>query len=294
MIKLAILGIDNSHAWCFAGKLAPIEGEKIFDDVELIGFYGDYSTEDGKIAVQELKKCSSCTRFAEHYNDFLDEADAIMVTSRHGKYHLEYAREYIKKGIPVWIDKPITCSTEEVCEMIELAKKYNCPLTGGSGIPHLDKMKTLIERIKPIRETIYGGHVTAPANMSNPYGNFWFYTQHLVQMITSVFGNDIKAVKAIERENGVSAIYHYDNYDVTAHFGTDYTVNVYTKRDATVYEHIVLGDEFFVPELKSFYSVIKTGKSDMSYIDIATPVYVIEATIEAFTQKKEVKISVPF
>ena len=41
MIKIAILGIENSHAWHFASALAPKTGEKRFPDFELIGFYGE-------------------------------------------------------------------------------------------------------------------------------------------------------------------------------------------------------------------------------------------------------------
>ena len=33
MIKVAILGIDNSHAWAFAGAFANKDGSKLFEDV---------------------------------------------------------------------------------------------------------------------------------------------------------------------------------------------------------------------------------------------------------------------
>ena len=48
MKKIAILGIDNSHAWSFAKFLAPKEGEKVVEGFELLGVYGDYETEEGK------------------------------------------------------------------------------------------------------------------------------------------------------------------------------------------------------------------------------------------------------
>lgn len=217
-----------------------------------------------------------------------------MVTARHGGLHLEYAREYIKKGIPVWIDKPITCSTQEACEMVELAKEHGCPITGGSGVPLLPEMTQLRENIKSFKDNILGGHVTAPLNMDNPYGGFWFYTQHLVQMMTSVFGTQVRRAEAVKEEKGVSAKYYYDNFNVTAFFGAGYTVTVYTNAYGAAATEVTVAGEFYVPELKEFYNVIKSGKSNMTYNEFIAPVYIIDATIKAFSENKTVELSIPY
>ena len=54
----------------------------------------------------------------------------------------------------------------------------------------------MAEKVKNLGGNILGGHVTAPVSMENPYGGFWFYTQHLVAMVTTVFGPKIKSVRA--------------------------------------------------------------------------------------------------
>lgn len=110
MTKVAILGSENSHAWHFAAALSDKDGSRLYQDIELIGVYGDISREDGRKGNEEIAKVSSCPHFAGHYDDFLSEADAVMVTARHGDNHLKYAYKYIEKGIPVWIDKPITAN----------------------------------------------------------------------------------------------------------------------------------------------------------------------------------------
>lgn len=294
MIKLAILGIENGHSWQFSSVLANKEGKNLFDDVELIGVYGDYSADDGKNGMAQIKRASSCERFAKHYNEFVDEADAVMVTARYGGNHFKYAEEYIKKGIPVWVDKPITCSSEEVVKMIELANKHNCILTGGSGIPYLKNVKEFTNKISGLQEKIAGGHVTAPANLNNNYGGFWFYTQHLAQMITCTFGNDVRSVRAFEDTRGVNAIYYYDDFTVSAYFGTNYSITVYDEKMGIYTEAFELPSDYYMPELLEFYNLLKTKKPNMTYRDIATPVYMIEATIKAYSENKEVEIDVPF
>ena len=294
MMKLAILGAENSHAWFFAQAVAPKEGKGLFDDIELLGVYADETTEEGQIGIKKVKEMSSCTTFAKHYNDFVDEADVVMVTARHGANHLKFAKEYIKKGIPVWVDKPITCSVEDVKEMISLAKENNTFLIGGSGLPYIDQMKKLAAVAKENMETLSGGHVTAPVKMENPYGNFWFYTQHLVQMITSVFGYEIKSVCAHKTSKGVQAVYHYDNFDVSAFFGSGYSVTIYKDEYSLVSEEVDLGDDFYTVEIKAFYKNLKNGKSDYTDREFTMPVYVLDATIRSFEENKEIVIENPY
>ena len=294
MKKIAILGIDNSHAWSFAKFLAPKEGEKVVEGFELLGVYGDYETEDGKKGKEEIEKIANCPCFAEHYNDFVEQADAVMVTARDGAKHLKFAEEYIKKGIPVWIDKPITRDTDEVCKMVELAKKHNCLLTGGSGLVHIPSVVEFKENLKTLKYPIGGGHVTAPVSFDNLYGGFWFYTQHLVQMMTFIFGNDVKAVRALREGNEVHAIYYYDDYTVSTYYGANYSITVYDDGAFTRTEAINLDGKFYTYEFKDFCELIETGKPNMTDADIIAPVYIIDATIKAYTEDKRIEIKMPF
>lgn len=294
MTKLAILGAENSHAWFFSQAIAPKEGKGLFDDIELLGVYADENTEEGQFGIEKMKEMSACTTFAKHYNDFLDDADVIMVTARHGANHLKFAKEYIKKGIPVWVDKPITCSVDDLNEMMSLAKEHNCMLFGGSGLPYTDGIKKLASFAKENMAELKGGHVTAPVNMENPYGDFWFYTQHLVQMITSVFGYEVKSVSAQKCVNGVNAVYHYDNYDVSAFYGSGYSVTIYKNGFELVCEEVVLGDDFYTKEIMAFYQNLKNKKSDYTDREFTMPVYLLDATIRAFENNEEIKIENPY
>ncbi len=193
--------------------------KKLFEDVELIGVYGDPDEPGVSKAIDSIKEKTACTVFADDKDAFLDEADAVMVTARNGAYHLKYAENYIKKGIPVWIDKPITRSIDEVLEPVSLAEKHGAVLSGGSSLEHLDMVKRFAALAEENKDNISGGYVTAPVNMDNPYGGFWFYTQHLVAMITTVFGIGMKSVRAIKNSKGVNAVYSYGDFAVTAFFG---------------------------------------------------------------------------
>ena len=293
MIKIAILGIENSHAWHFASALAPKEGEKRFPDFELIGFYGEAGREAVKIGMERLSGMCSCTRYAEHYDDFLGEADAVMVTARHGDDHLKFARKYLEAGIPVWLDKPITASIEDFVEVARLQKQYGSVVTGGSMLFYTNGIKEAKKFMLENPDFAIGGSVSAPVDMVNDYGNFWFYTQHLAEMMLSVFGTDVKSVIASANKDSVSAIYKYENFTVNAFYGGDYSVTIYGKDQKTFAPAIDLSGEKHIDELVPFLDAIKTGKVDRTLEYLAVPVAVIDATIRSFTENKEIEIVVP-
>ena len=269
MYKIAILGTENSHAWGFASLLA----QNKYPEIELCGIYGD---EKGNTAIRNQ---SGYTCVMHDYNDLVGKVDAIMVTARHGANHLKYAREYIKTGIPIWIDKPITASLADAREFVKLCVEYGNPICGGSMLGLVEDtldMRAAFEK----SENICGGAVSAPVNMTNPYGNFWFYSTHLIQIMLSVFGYDVRSVAALLSPKGVSAIYRYDNFDVTAVFGAEYSATIYTDKDV-IHRRIRLTDGI-EREMDEFMELLHTGKRRQTFDQLTKPVCVIDATLRSF------------
>ena len=294
MIKIALLGIENSHAWHFASALAPKEGEKKYPDFELIGFYGEEGREDTEVGKKKLAAMSSCTRFAAHYDDFLGEADAVMVTARHGANHLKYARKYLEAGIPVWLDKPITASPEDFSEIVRLQKAYGSTVTGGSTLYYAPGIVAAKKFMQENPGYAIGGEVCAPVNMVNDYGNFWFYTQHLAEMMLTVFGTEVKSVIAVKNADSVSAIYKYDGFTVNAFYGGDYAVKIFGREQKCFAPEVDLAGARYELELVPFLEAIKTGKVDRDLDYLAYPIAVIDATIRSFEAGgKETAIVLP-
>ena len=123
MYKLAILGCENSHANNF---LDAVLNKKLVEDVEFVGVYSD-----DRAAADKLQALFGVP-VAESYDAFVGKVDGILITARHGDNHYKYAKPYLDCGIPMFIDKPITCSEEEAQEFRDELKKRSVPVTGGS------------------------------------------------------------------------------------------------------------------------------------------------------------------
>ena len=275
MYKVAILGSENSHCAGFASVLAPKSGEKRFPDIELIGIAGD---EASNRAVAEK---TAVARTSADPAAYVGEADAVMITARHGGLHLPFALPYIREGAKLWIDKPITASVEDARELVRLAREKRLLLCGGSSLAGAEGTVRMKALVGEKAGAVTGGHVTAPVNLSNEYGNFWFYSQHLVQMVTEVFGQSVVSVEAKRRGEGVNAVFRYPAFDVTAYFGTGYTITVYLGGYGAECVRVDLGAEYFLPELNELAGMLREGKVRQTPEELVYPVFVIDALIRS-------------
>ncbi|MBO4262532.1 MAG: Gfo/Idh/MocA family oxidoreductase [Clostridia bacterium] len=111
-LKAVQIGADHAHAF------APINSLKKRDDIDFLGYVrldGEKTTFAG---VPELK-----------YDDVLKmtDIDAVFIETE-DKYLTDYAYEFIKRGIPVQMDKPGGQDKEAFDRLFDLAEEKNVPL----------------------------------------------------------------------------------------------------------------------------------------------------------------------
>lgn len=282
-MKIAILGTENSHAYAFA-KL--IKENPKFADLEVIGVYGPEEPQNKKLLEDGLTP-----HVADRPDAYVDEADAVMVVARHGDLHYDYALPYIRKGMPAFIDKPFCVDMSKVDALIEEAKKSGSLLCGGSCLKYLDELKPL-QRYAADKKVL-GGYIAAPVNMDNPYAGFYFYAQHLIEMLIPVFGADVKSVHAYcpdTMKNRLSVIFHYDNYDVHAQYTDCYSYSATVVTDQSIMHAVCDNVAYcYEPEVEVFANMLRSGKMHYSFEDLRRPVELLHCIEEAYLTGKEVK-----
>ena len=283
-MKVAILGTENSHAEAFA-KL--IRGDGDFASIELVGAYGYDAEVNEKLRAQGL-----VTRFGKTPDEFLNEVDGVLVNARHGDHHYEYALPYVKAGKAAFIDKPFTVKQAYTDELLAAAKASGALICGGSSLKFLRELVPLRKYAE--EHNVVGGHVNAPVNMVNPYAGFYFYAQHLIEMMCAVFGSNVKSVLAHcpDREkNRLSVIFDYGTYDVTANYTSSYEYSVTVLADKGS-EHIAvtnLGD-CYKQELTEFTEMVKTHTLPHALEELKKPVTLLHAIETSYTEGRRVDI----
>lgn len=180
MIKIGIIGCENSHADGFA-KI--FNEEKAYEGFEVTAVSGHY-----KEANEALQKKYAIAELYEDYRDMRGKVDAVIVTARDGKYHAEFAKPFVEDGLPVFVDKPVTVDYAEAVELIELAKKSGSLLCGGSSLKYVPDVQYLKEIVA--QGNVRGGMVAAPVHFDSEYSGFYFYAAHLAEMSLEIFGMD--------------------------------------------------------------------------------------------------------
>lgn len=287
MKNIVILGCENSHANTF---LNFIRDDAKYSDINVVGVYSD----DAEAAAKLNEKYGVSVMSA--FDAAVGKVDGVIITARHGDNHFKYASPYIASGVPMFIDKPITVGEDEAIEFMRLCRSNGVKVTGGSSCIHDEFVQSLKKaRLENDGGDTLGGSVRAPISMENAYGGFFFYAQHLVEILLEIFGRYPVSVITTKNGKNITAIVKYENYDVTALF-TD-GVYVYSASRAAA-EKTVASDfkidgrsQCFKIEFDEFYSLLSGGEQKMSYDDFIAPVFVMNAVYRSIISGKEEKIN---
>lgn len=281
MKRIAILGCENSHANSF---LKFIKEKEEFHDVEVVGVYSN-----DPAASEKLREEFGVPVLSD-YTDAIGKIDGLVITARHGDLHYPYARPYIESGIPMFIDKPITIKEAEAAAFMKELKTHSIRISGGSSL----KQDTFVMKLKADAEAevggkTIGGFVRAPFQSENPYGDFYFYAQHLVEMVLEIFGRFPLSVTAHKNGSQIHVLFHYAEYDAVGLF-VDRNYLYYASRmaeKATQSFDIPTDQGWFYREFKEFYELLDGAPQNTSYEAFISPVFVMNAIERSLESGKE-------
>lgn len=284
MKKIAILGCENSHADAF---LKFIKEKEAFGDVEVVGVYSD-----SREAAEKLQ-AKFGVAVLDDYTDAVGKIDGLVITARHGDNHYKYAKPYIASGIPMFIDKPITVSESDAVEFMRALKASGTRFSGGSSL----KQDSFIAQLREdaLAETdgkTLGGFVRAPYSAENNYGGFYFYAQHLVEMVCEIFGRFPISVSAKQNGAQIHVLFHYADYDCVGLFcnkNYQYYAARVAEKSTKGYE-IPSVEDWFYREFDEFYGLLKGNEQTIGYEQFVSPVFIMNAIERSLASGCEEKL----
>lgn len=283
MKKIVILGCENTHA---NGFLDFVTKNEEFKDIEVIGVYSEDTEAAQRLSGQYgVPVMASC-------DEAVGKVDGVIVTARHGNKHYEFAKPYIASGVPMFIDKPITIDEDEAVAFMQELKENNVLVTGGSMLRFNFPVRQVgVATQEQVAGRTIGGVVRAPLYPTNPNGGFYFYAQHLVEMVMTGFGRFPQAVQCHVNERLDRVVqFHYEDFVVTGYYtngGNEY----YAAR----FSHLGTQGGYVPtntaePQLGEFREFVQLmyegGKMVLSYEELIAPVFVMNAIERAAVSGK--------
>lgn len=277
MYKIAILGCENSHA---DGFLELIQ-KGLYPDLQVVGVYSNEEEPPKRLNAQ------FGVPIMKDFADLVGQVDGIMVTARHGDNHYKYAKPYLASGIPMFIDKPISCEEADAIRFMADAKACGVRLCGGSSYACLPNTTELSDVVAGRQlGAILGGHVVAPIYPNSPYAGFLFYAEHLIDIATRVFGYDIEAVNACRVGEHFACILKYKDFAITANYVSPqnayYHISVYGELGAKKCE-LTYDEDHFTYELNHMVSLLRGEPMQKTYEEFIRPVFVMNAIMRSYT-----------
>ena len=288
-IRIGLIGSQSMHAWAFAQACnEPDEkGSYRFPNARVVAVYGVDDT-PGHIRVTMEK--GNIPRAVASMEELFEQCDAFMILQRNGAEHMTFAEEIIRRGYPVFIDKPVCCSREDLQKLQELASERGAVICGGSGFKYNRQILRLKNRITtgdlgPVRD----GAITYSADINSPYGGIFFYLPHAVEIMLELFGYEWRSVRVkVETHDHFVVYVAYQNCKVQLILNNSKTCCVRIAGDCEICEEID-ADDIFVENMRHFITAVEDGQMTRNTTALTEHVRLILAVQRAIEHKKEIE-----
>ena len=203
MIRIGIVGSDNSHAIAFS-KLCNVASHDLHvEGAQVVALYGRDAERNNEVAQE-----GNIPTIVDSPEDMAGMVDAALVVFRDGALHRAHAEPLIRAGIPTFVDKPLAVTIEDATALIDLAEENNVPLTSFSTLRYATDMLDFVAETKekgPAPSAIFSG----PADRESEYSGLPFYGVHIVEMMQAFQGVGVQTVHAVERGKSIVATLTY-------------------------------------------------------------------------------------
>jgi predicted dehydrogenase len=212
-VRLGCVGVDSSHLPEFTKRIRALnesgqtrcrvtqfwtDGRHDWPNVDDVAKWVGTTQELGATRAESLEK-------------MLASVDGVLVLAVNGNRHLELALPSARKGLPTYVDKPLTCSLKQAKELLAESRRSKARCYSASSlrfiteIPKLDFAATG----KVVAVDAWGA-----GELLEMMPHLWHYGCHSIEMVDAIFrasgqGPGVKRVSAIATPNRHLVDYEY-------------------------------------------------------------------------------------
>lgn len=201
--KIGVAGLDTSHAHAFAELLHDPSHNDHVPGARIVAAFPGGSA-DFNLSISRVERYTELLR-SKHGVDIVDSlsalharCDAIMLESIDGRVHLEQFREVAEWGVPVFIDKPMTISSQEAREIARLAGEKGVPTTSASAVRFAEKFQEALANHNA--EPLTGADCYGPLVFVDKCPGYFWYGIHSAEMLFAALGTGCREVMAMREE----------------------------------------------------------------------------------------------
>lgn len=289
MIRIGIVGSDNSHALAFSQLLNTDKGKNDprWKDATCVAIYGADEARNKEVAEK-----GNIPHISPTLEDMIPRVDAVMTVWRHGDLHASHTLPFLRAGKHAFVDKPFAIKLEDCQAMLDAAKEHSVQLTSFSTTRFVPDILGLKAAVDTYGEPLLG-QVSGPADLESEYGGVFFYANHAIEMMLATFGHGAEGIYAREGHGNMNCVVRWPD-------GKMANLNL-TKSAKATYSATVHGTKGWVSktiDINGSYAyglavvaeMFRTGKRPLTDAQLLEPTRLMHALLRSLKSGREERI----
>lgn len=184
--RLGVLGTDSSHLIEFSRRIKALnDADRTRALVTQLWTDGRHDMPAADVEKWEAATLALGTTRAASKAELLDAVDGVLVLAVNGHRHLELALDALERGLPTYVDKPLTCDLGEAKQMLAAARRSGARCYSASSLRFASEVTGLPrDAIGEIRAI----DATGPGELNASMEGLFFYGVHTIEMVDALFG----------------------------------------------------------------------------------------------------------
>ena len=199
-MKLGVIGADSSHLPEFSRRIKAMhDGGKTACRVTHLFDPGDHDWPNAEdVAKWKSDAAALGVESVASEAALLDAVDGVLVLAVNGHKHLALSEASLAAGKPTYIDKPLTCSTEQARTLLDRARAGRARCYSASSL----RFATELERIpRADLGELVAIDAFGPGELNPAMAGLFHYGCHTIEMVDAIWGGGVGRVSAVASED---------------------------------------------------------------------------------------------
>ncbi|MEO1716119.1 MAG: Gfo/Idh/MocA family oxidoreductase [Planctomycetota bacterium] len=195
MIRIGAIGVDTSHLPEFSRRLKEMHDAGTFGGrVTAMLDVGDHGWPDADQVSEWVSTAADLgVERVGSMDDLLGTVDAVMVLAIDGNRHLELATAALERGLPTYIDKPLTCDVDQAKQILKLSRANDARCYSASSL----RFATELESIPSDLGGMVAIDAFGPGELNATMPGVFHYGVHTIEMVDAIWGPGVSRVSAV-------------------------------------------------------------------------------------------------
>lgn len=193
--RLGAIGTDSSHLPEFTKRIRGLhESGETRCRVTRFWTDGRHDLPPEQVHKWQQSAVDVGVRPAATMKELLDDVDGVMILALNGHRHLEFALPALERGLPTYIDKPLTCNLNEAQRLLAASRTSGARCYSASSLRFAAEVAALprCELGQLIAIDAFG-----PGELNPSMAGLFFYGVHTIELVDAIWGPRVKRVSAI-------------------------------------------------------------------------------------------------